>query len=81
MSDFDTDDVAARRIIRRSRWMAVVLIGVLAGCGAEVAGTSAAAATAQAAQAEQAQAQAAKLKEQLHEAAQRSEAAASAAEE
>ena len=61
-------------------WMAVVLIGLFAGCGAEVAGTSAAAATAQAAQAEQAKAQAAKLKAQLHESAQRTDAATSAAE-
>ena len=55
-------------IMRPTPWTAVALIGVLAGCGAEVAGTGAAAATAQAAQAEQAQAQAEKLKAQLHQA-------------
>ena len=53
-------------------------LAVLAGCGAEVAGTAGTAARLQSAQAEQAKAQEAQIKKKLGEAMHATEAAASA---
>jgi len=57
------------------------LIGLLAGCGAEVASTGVAEATLQATQAEQGRARAAQLAKELDAAARRAREASSAAEQ
>ena len=57
----------------------ILVLGALAGCGAEVAGTAATSAKLRAAQVEQAKAQEAQIKKKLDEAMRATEAAASAA--
>lgn len=65
--------------MRTNGWIGVAVVGLLAGCGAEVASTAATTAKLQAMQAEQAKAQAEQLKEKLDATMRRVESAASAA--
>jgi len=67
------------RLAPTGRFTLALTFGMLAGCGAEVAGTAATSAKLQATQAEQAKAQEAQFKKKLNEAMQATEAAASAA--
>lgn len=65
--------------MRTNGWIEVAVVGLLAGCGAEVASTAATTAKLQVMQAEQAKAQAEQLKEKLDATMRRVESAASAA--
>ena len=68
-----------KRGVSTSRLVLAFAVGLLAGCGAEVASTAATSAKLQATQAEQAKAQEAQFKKKLGEVMQATETAASAA--
>ena len=68
-----------KRDMSKNGLVMILVLGPLAGCGAEVAGTAATSAKLQATQIEQAKAQEAQFKTKLGEAMQATEAAASAA--